>query len=51
MNGTEVISTTLQTGGSDISIWTMFWNAHFVVKIVILGLLSASIWCWAIIID
>ena len=51
MNGTEVISTTLQTGGSDISIWTMFWNAHFVVKLVMLGLLSASIWCWAIIID
>ena len=29
----------------------MFWAAHLVVKIVMLGLLSASVWCWAIIID
>ena len=29
----------------------MFWGAHFVVKFVMLGLLAASVWCWAIIID
>jgi biopolymer transport protein TolQ len=29
----------------------MFWAAHLVVKIVMLGLLGASVWCWAIIID
>src|SRR3954453_749158 len=29
----------------------MFWGAHLVVKFVKLGLLAASVWCWAIIID
>ena len=29
----------------------MFWGAHFVVKFVMLGLLAASVWCWAIIFD
>ena len=28
-----------------------FWTAHIVVKIVMLCLLGASVWCWAIIID
>lgn len=35
----------------DMSFFGLFWQAHFVVKLVMLGLLSASIWCWAIIID
>jgi biopolymer transport protein TolQ len=29
----------------------MFWTAQLAVKLVMLGLLSASIWCWAIIIN
>jgi biopolymer transport protein TolQ len=35
----------------ELSLWTLFWNAHFVVKLVMLGLLFASVWCWAIIVD
>ena len=35
----------------EVSLWSMFWGAHFVVKLVMLGLLGASIWCWAIIIN
>ena len=35
----------------DMSLWTLFWQAHFVVKLVIVGLMVASVWCWAIIID
>ena len=34
---------------AEISIWSMFWNAHFVVKLVMFGLIAASIWSWAII--
>jgi len=34
-----------------ITILSMFWTAHIVVKIVMLCLLGASVWCWAIIID
>ncbi len=36
---------------ADISIFGMFWNAHVVVKCVMLGLLFSSVWCWAIIIN
>ncbi len=35
----------------DLSLLSLFWQAHFVVKLVMLGLLVASIWCWAIIVD
>jgi len=35
----------------DISLMTLFFEAHIVVKIVILGLLLASVWTWAIIVD
>ena len=38
-------------GAHDLSLWGLFWNAHIVVKLVMLGLLAASVWCWAIIID
>ena len=36
---------------AEITIWSMFLTAHIVVNFVMVGLLSASIWCWAIIID
>jgi biopolymer transport protein TolQ len=32
-------------------LWNIFWSADIVVKLVIIGLLGASIWCWAIIIN
>jgi biopolymer transport protein TolQ len=35
----------------DMSLFSLFWQAHFVVKLVMLGLLVASVWCWAIIVD
>jgi biopolymer transport protein TolQ len=37
--------------GSEISLVTLFLEAHVVVKVVIIGLLLASVWSWAIIID
>jgi len=50
MNATpEIASTAL--AASDVSLWALFWQAHWVVKLVMLGLLGASIWCWAIIFD
>ena len=36
---------------ADLSIWGLFWAADWIVKSVMLGLLGASIWCWAIIVD
>jgi biopolymer transport protein TolQ len=35
----------------DMSFFSLFWQAHVLVKLVMLGLLGASIWCWAIIVD
>ncbi|MEO4041469.1 protein TolQ [Hoeflea sp. CAU 1731] len=35
----------------DITLWSLFMQAGIVVKIVILGLIVASIWTWAIIVD
>ncbi|MGQ3672363.1 protein TolQ [Xanthobacter sp. TB0136] len=35
----------------DMSFLSLFMQAHFVVKLVMFGLIIASIWVWAIIID
>ncbi len=39
------------TPAADPYLWEMFWSAHFVVKLVMIGLLGASFWCWLIIIN
>ena len=36
---------------SELSIITLFLQAHIVVKIVMIGLILASVWSWAIIVD
>jgi len=41
----------LAVPGGQLSLWALFMQAGFVVKLVMLGLLGASIWTWAIIID
>ena len=47
--GTEVGQLAVQDGGQ--SLWALFTQAHIVVKIVMLGLIGASIGCWAIAIE
>lgn len=42
---------TLTDVPGQLSIWALFWQATWVVKLVMLGLLAASIWTWAIIFD
>ncbi|MEF2547227.1 protein TolQ [Aurantimonas sp. E1-2-R+4] len=46
----EVVQGTLAAAGT-VSLWDLFWQAGFVVKLVMIGLLFASVWTWAIIID
>ncbi|SEP60244.1 Cell division and transport-associated protein TolQ [Faunimonas pinastri] len=46
-----VVQTSLAAPAGGFSLLSLFWQAHIVVKLVMLGLLSASVWCWAIIID
>ncbi|MEF2072823.1 protein TolQ [Consotaella aegiceratis] len=47
----EVAQSALAAPVGSISLWDLFWQASFVVKLVMLGLLGASIWTWAIIVD
>ncbi|MCB1420260.1 MAG: protein TolQ [Notoacmeibacter sp.] len=41
----------LAAPGGDLSIWALFMQAGWVVKLVMIGLLIASVWTWAIIVD
>src|ERR1700751_1891032 len=36
---------------SDLSIFTLFLQAHWIVKSVMIGLLACSVWVWAIAVD
>ena len=41
----------LEAAGANVSLVNLFLQAGFVVKLVMIGLLIASVWSWAIIID
>ncbi len=41
----------LAAPGSELSIWALFWQAGWIVKSVMIGLLLASVWTWAIVVD
>jgi biopolymer transport protein TolQ len=54
MNTADVAQSALPLAplaSSDLSIFTLFWNAHWIVKTVMIGLLISSIWVWAIVVD
>ena len=51
MNPADVSQSVLPLTSSDLSLFTLFWHAHWVVKAVMLGLLVCSVWVWAIAID
>ncbi|PSM19056.1 protein TolQ [Nitratireductor sp. StC3] len=44
-------SSALPELATSLSVWSLFWQAGWIVKLVMIGLLLASIWTWAIIID
>ena len=46
MNAAGAVATAHQ-----ITIWGLFWQADLLVKLVMVLLLAASVWCWAIIIE
>src|ERR1700722_15142972 len=49
MNATDAI--TAIAADPETSLISMFWTAHPVVKVVMVGLLIASFWCWTIIVN
>jgi biopolymer transport protein TolQ len=42
---------TLASPVTQLSVWALFWQADWIVKLVMIGLLAASVWTWAIIFD
>jgi biopolymer transport protein TolQ len=51
MNPADVAQSVLPLTSSDLSLFTLFWHAHWIVKAVMVGLLACSVWVWAIAID
>ncbi len=49
LNSAQVVGAAARA--HDITMWGLFWQADLIVKIVMLMLLVASVWCWAIIIE
>ena len=41
----------LAAAASSVSLWSLFMQAGLIVKLVMIGLLGASVWPWAIVID
>ncbi len=50
MNPADLVSG-VTSAPTEVSLLGMFWSAHFVVKLVMIGLLCASFWCWTIIVN
>ena len=50
-NAVDAINLAGSVGAADFSMWSLFIRADWVVKLVIVMLLAASVWSWAIIFD
>ncbi len=51
MTSVELAQSALAAPSASLSLFSLFWQAHLVVKLVMIGLIAASVWCWAIIVD
>src|SRR5258708_27001666 len=51
MNPGDVAQSVQRLPSSDLSLITLFLHAHWLVKCVMIGLLAASVWVWAIVVD
>jgi biopolymer transport protein TolQ len=51
MNPADIAQSALPLTSSDLSLFSLFWQAHWVVKTVMIGLLICSVWVWGIAID
>jgi biopolymer transport protein TolQ len=50
-NAVDAVTLAGSAGALDFSVWSLFLRADWIVKAVIILLLLASIWCWAIIFE
>jgi len=51
MNPADITPSALPLTSSDLSLFHLFWESHWLVKTVTVGLVACSVWVWAIAID
>ncbi|HKH80579.1 MAG TPA: protein TolQ [Methylovirgula sp.] len=51
MNPADIVPSALPLTSSDLSLFHLFWQAHWVVKTVTVGLFICSLWVWAIVVN
>ena len=51
MNPDVIAAQSLGAPAGELSLIVLFWQADFVVKLVMLGLLFTSVWCWTIVFE
>jgi biopolymer transport protein TolQ len=51
MNAGDITSSVTPLTSSNLSLFHLFWHAHWIVQLVMIGLLICSVWVWAISID
>ena len=51
MNPADVAQSALPVASANVSLISLFWHASWLVQLVMVGLLAASVWVWAIAID
>ncbi len=51
MNPDLIAAQSLAAPVGELSLIGLFWQADIVVKVVMIGLLATSIWCWTIVIE
>lgn len=48
---TEALSDVVNSAASNLTMWDMVWASDTVTKVVMIGLIAASVWSWAIIFE
>lgn len=47
----SALSDVAQTAAQQMSLWDMVWSSDTITKVVMIGLIAASVWSWAIILE
>lgn len=48
---TDALSDVAQSAAEQLSLWDMVWSSDTITKVVMIGLIAASVWSWAIILE
>lgn len=48
---TQTLNDVVENTASQMSLWDLAWSSDTVTKVVLIGLIAASVWSWAIIIE